>query len=67
MSFKEIPISKKPHIGLVISEGLNKTLERARNGLQMSRSEFVRYCIMKTLQDLSILSEQIKGVDVYEN
>ena len=62
MNLKNIPKSEKPYIGLVVSNGLNLALDKACKNMQMNRSEFIRYCIMKTLQELSLISEQVKKV-----
>jgi len=53
--------TKKPYVGLNVSEGLNRALKRAHKNLQMSRSEFVRYCVMKTLQEMSLLEAEARG------
>ena len=61
---RNIPESTKPYIGLNVSNGLFAALEKAHGNMDMSRAEFVRYCLMRTLQELSLLSEQVKkGVD----
>lgn len=58
---EEIPKSTKPYVGFFLANGLNEALEKACNKMQMCRSEFVRYCIMRVLQELSLISEQVKS------
>lgn len=63
MSLKEMPQSNKPYVGFFLANGLNEALEKVCVKMQMSRSEFVRYCIMRVLQELSLISEQVKEGD----
>ena len=60
MSIKYIPKSEKPYIGVFLSSGLDGALNEACNRMQMTKSEFVRYCMMKTLQELSLIKRQVK-------
>jgi len=39
-------------------------LEEARVKLGMNRSKFIQYCILRTLQDLSMLSKAVHADDV---
>lgn len=54
--------SNKPSFGCILPNGINDTLNKACKKMGMGRSEFVRYCLMKTLQELSLISEQVKDV-----
>jgi len=59
MSVK-IPISEKPFLGLRLGNGTNAAMSTACQKMGMTRSEFARYCIISILQDLSLVSQQVK-------
>ena len=63
----KIPASERPFLGLRLGKGTNEALTKACKQMDMSRSEFARYCIVRTLQELSLVSEQmhskIGGID----
>jgi hypothetical protein len=42
-----------------LPEGLYQLTEVARLRLGLNRSKFIQFCIMRTLQDLSLLSEKV--------
>lgn len=44
-------------------DGLNSALEKACKNMGMNHSEFIRYCIMKVLSDLSLISEEMHKDD----
>lgn len=56
----KIPSSKKPYVGLRLADGINNGIEIASKQMSMSKSEFVRYCILQKLEDLSLFSQQVK-------
>jgi hypothetical protein len=56
---EKIPRSERSFVGVYLERGLNIAMEKACKGTSMTRSGFVRYCVMKTLQELSLISEQV--------
>jgi len=50
-----------------LPEGLYQLSEVARQKLGLNRSKFIQYCIMRTLQDLSLLSEKVHEKEVINN
>lgn len=67
MVVKEIPKSKRPYIGFFLNNGLSNALTTACKKLETSKSEFVRFSLMKVLSEYSIISEEIKkNVDSVE-
>ena len=46
-----------------LPEGLYRLTETARQRLGLNRSKFIQFCIMRTLQDLSLLSEKVHEVE----
>ena len=44
--------------GIYLPFVLDELIEKTRNNLGMNRSRFIQYCVLKTLQELSIISEK---------
>ncbi len=59
MAFK-IPESEKPFLGLRLGNGTNYAFTIACEKMGVNRSEFARYCILRTLQELSLVSQHVK-------
>jgi len=51
--------SKYKATAFYLPEGLYQLSEAARQKLGLNRSKFIQYCIMRTLQDLSLLSQKV--------
>ena len=52
-------MEKKVATAVYIPKQLFELTEETRRKLGMNRSKFVQYCLMKTLQDLSVLTAQV--------
>jgi len=59
MDKKQIPRSKRIYKGFYIQDGLNSALKKACKKMGMSHSEFIRYCLMRILSELSLISEEV--------
>lgn len=46
-------------IGLKLETGLDQCVSKACQSLGMTKSGFIRYCVMTSLKDLSLMSEKI--------
>jgi len=44
---------------IYLPNGLNQMIEATRHKLGMSRSRFIQYCVMKTLQELNVVSANV--------
>jgi len=56
-----IPKTSEPSIErrtVIFSKDLDRTVEGVRRNLGMSRSGFIKYAVVRLLEDLSILSEK---------
>ena len=54
----------KEYVSFLLERGIGDSVRKACNQLRMSRSAFVRYCLLKTLQDLSLMSEKVHESEV---
>ena len=45
--------------GIYIPSVLDEVTEETRKKLGMNRSRFIQYCIMRTLQELSVISAKV--------
>lgn len=52
---------------IYLPNGLNQMVEATRVKLGMNRSRFIQYCIMKTLQELNVISTNIHGDEAFKN
>lgn len=46
-------------VGFYLPAGIAELCERARKKLGLNRSKFFQYCVLKTLQDLSLLTSEV--------
>ena len=59
MGTKNIPRSKRTYKGVFLPAGLNSAFEKACRQMGMNNSEFIKYCLMKVLSELSLVSEEM--------
>lgn len=52
--------SRKRSVGLYLDDTTMQLVDTAKHTLSMNRSEFIRWCIMHTLDESSILRTRIK-------
>lgn len=50
-------------IAVYFPESLNEMVEATRKKLKMNRSRFIQYCVLKTLQELNVVSSNIHETD----
>lgn len=46
-------------LGVYLPEGIDRMVEDTRKKLGMNRSRFIQYCIMRTLQELNVVTTNI--------
>jgi hypothetical protein len=52
---------------IYLPNGLNQMIEATRHKLGMNRSRFIQYCILKTLQELNVMSANVHNERATKN
>jgi hypothetical protein len=52
---------------IYLPNGLNQMIESTRAKLGMNRSRFIQYCILKTLQELNVMSANVHNERATKN
>lgn len=60
MRGEKMKTEKAQEVGVWLSHDVLKIIDEARGELGLTRSEFIRYAIMKLLEGLSLVSTRVK-------